>query len=79
MNEPQLIFKAELIEKDGKNDIQITNNSSHVPTLSILLTELQYIITELKAMERTKREIESMPQIQMPKGNIIDFLKRRIT
>jgi hypothetical protein len=71
-NHPQLIYKAELIDKK----IVFTFNSQHIPTLDYIHGELGYHITETRAMQKTKEEIKSAPIVK-PFNSLKDFLRRK--
>ena len=75
--EPQLIFKAELVERDGKKVISFTRNSTHIPTLDYIVGELQFNIIGLRAEEKFKQNQANKPILQGPQMSLREFLARK--
>ena len=73
-SKPELIiFKA--ILKDNK--IWFERNSSHIPTLSYVLKQLDYDITELQALEKAQQEMAKQGIIQKATNMTLNQLLRR--
>lgn len=73
---PQIIFKAELVERDGKKQVVCYLNSKHIPTLDYIANELVYEITELRAAERTEAELKKSAKIIPPTSKLMNFIRR---
>ena len=75
---PQVIFQAEVVEKDGKKSIAFVYNSKHIPTLDCIVQQLSYDIIELRAIEKTKQEKAKIGLItQGPIQSLSQFLNRK--
>lgn len=67
-----IIFQARLV--DGKR-IEFDRNSSHIPTLDYVASELRYHITELRAMEKTRQEMKKS-NLAINPNSLTDILRR---
>ena len=72
----QIIFMAELVDVNGEKKIKFTRNSAHIHTLDHIAKELDYMLTELRAIEKLKEQLKNAPIVQLPKGGLINFLRK---
>ena len=75
---PQLIFKAEVVEKDGNKTVEFVYKTQHIPTLDHIVQQLSYDIIELRAIEKAKQEKAKIGLItQGPIQSLSQFLNRK--
>lgn len=75
---PKLIFKAEIIIlPNGNKDIQFECKTNHIPTLDTISGELDYYITELRAIKKAKNEMAKQGIIQKASQMTLQNLLRR--
>ena len=76
MNDPNLLFQAQLVDKDGKKDIEIKVNTGHLPMMAYAVKLLDMHLENKILQANMKKDMADKPKIAVPVGGVKDFLKR---